>query len=863
MWTQSSAGLSLSGSSRSLSLGLVLTLCLRHAFVAADTPRERAETLLAKMDLADKLALFSGVEGPYVGNTAPVPALGIPSLNLQDGPNGVADWLTEVTAFPSSLTVAASWDEDLLRQYGAALAGEQREKGSNVMLGPGVCLSRVPQGGRNFEYLSEDPILASRLGAAEIGGIQSQGVIANVKHFVNNAQEGPGHNGRLTTSVLVDERTQMELYYKPYRAAAAAGVGSVMCAYNLINGTYACENPQTLGDLKTKLGFDGWVVSDWGATHDEVASVLAGMDQTMSGGWSEATLQAFQDGTIPSERIDDMALRILTPMFAVGVFDRSDYGHPTDNVTNATQAAMARSFAERGTVLLKNNDRQALPLSLPDLRGKTIVVVGDSDTVKGSGSGAVHANYVITPAHGIREYVEAPPPLPPLPAQCTIDADFDYNGFDVATTGPVQAAQECCDVCAQHPACSVWSWNSGGNQLCYLKSSSAGRVPTAGVVSGTLAPRPACTHNVLLGVTVCDHSVSNSNRCPDMTQCPEQTNPMPAADIDAAVALVLGDKGGRLVSSTSTNGTSSGATSARGPTAVAIVVVGTTSGEGYDRGTLSLGAGQDELITRVAAVHANTIVVIRSPGAVTMPWVAHPNITAILLQFLPGQEGGRSLANTLFGDVNPSAKLPLSFPADEAGWLGSEEQYPGVNKVVTYTESLEMGYRFYHAHPDLPPPLFAFGYGLSYTTFSLTDLRTAVIPSSPSTRFASTDHPSVNTWVRLNQVSIQVNVTVTNTGPVTGAEVVQVYVTYPVPAKQPPRQLKTFGRVELASRSASLRDNSKATSALVSMLIPQAELAVWDIVTHDWSLLTGKYLIEVGAASDDIRLYGFFVVPEE
>ena len=255
----------------------------------AAPPSARSAALITAMNATEKLVLLQGAGGPGIGNTAPIARLKVPQFHLEDGPNGVADWQTDVTTWPSSMTMAASFDVDLMQKYGAAMASEQRGKGMQVMLGPGVNLARVPVGGRNFEYLGEDPVLAGRMAAAEVVGIQSEGVVAcesphclsqlgvgslavwpvvlalclacicactGVKHWVDNNQEGPHHNGRLITSSVVSDRTNFELYYPPFEMAIAAGAGSVMCSYNLVNGTYSCENSRSLtGHLKGKLNF--------------------------------------------------------------------------------------------------------------------------------------------------------------------------------------------------------------------------------------------------------------------------------------------------------------------------------------------------------------------------------------------------------------------------------------------------------------------------------------------------------------------------------------------------------------------------------------------------------------------------------
>ena len=573
-------------------------------------PEARAKALVERMHASEKLVLLegspstcnaggtspAGTRPPWVaGCTASIPRLGVRSFRLEDGPNGVGDWNTNVTAFPSALTVVASWDVGLMRRYAAMAAEEQRAKGNHVMLGPGLNLARVPLNGRNFEYFGEDPLLAARMAAASVAGIQSEGVVACAKHWVDNNQEGPLHNGRLDTSSNVGGRANRELYYAPFEGAIAAGAGAIMCSYNLINTsgtpTYSCESHESLtGVLKGDLNFTGWVVSDWGADHGSVASINAGMDQTMSASFSDATRAAILSGAVPQSRIDDAARRVLTPLFRVGAFDRTDYGNISADVTSPRHTAVAQELAEQSAVLLKN-EASVLPLSATDST-LSIAVVGDANNVKGGGSGSVWSRHIISPAEGIRARV---------------------------------------------------------------------------------APTPASTSSTPPRVT--NHSVEY-HAC-GMGQCNQSacTTIVTDADIQASVAL---------------------ARSAR----VAIVSVAVTSTEGYDRFNLSLGPQQDRLVREVAAVNARTIVVVRCPGAVLMPWL--PLVQAVIVQFLPGQESGHALASLIFGDTNPSGKLPLSFPAAESQtWLtaGGVSSYPGIlqpgktepHYIATYNEALHMG----------------------------------------------------------------------------------------------------------------------------------------------------------------------------
>ncbi|HZU85409.1 MAG TPA: glycoside hydrolase family 3 C-terminal domain-containing protein, partial [Polyangiaceae bacterium] len=370
-------------------------------------PDQRAALLVAAMTQDEKIAFVHGAGGgAYVGHVPGIGRLGIPDLNLEDGPAGVADGMTAVTALPAPITLAASWDPDLAQRFGASIAAEQAGKGTNVVLGPMMNLDRAPAGGRNFEGFGEDPALAGAMAAAVVRGIQGAGLIATAKHYVDNEQE----TRRMTISSVVDDRTQHELYVLPFRACVDAGVGAVMCSYNQINGTFACEDPVTLGWLKGELGFKGWVMSDWGATHSTVASALAGLDMEMPGGsYLGATLaSAVAAGDVPQSRLDDMVARVLASAFAAGLLDRAPSGSPTADVRSDAAVQLARDAAAQGTVLLKNSAATAtssalLPLQASSIRSIAVLgPAGDASPVfQGGGSSKVTATNVVTARQGI------------------------------------------------------------------------------------------------------------------------------------------------------------------------------------------------------------------------------------------------------------------------------------------------------------------------------------------------------------------------------------------------------------------------------------------------------------------------------
>lgn len=354
-----------------------------------DAARARAADIVSGLTTSERAELTYG--GGYTDVVGSIPALGpLPVLSMDDGPGGVAN-LTGVTAFPDPITLAATWDRELAERYGAAMGAEERGKGVLIQLGPMMNLSRSPLAGRNFEGFGEDPYLSAELAARDVTGIQSNAIVATAKHFVGNEQE----TNRTTENSLIDERTLHEIYYLPFEASVSAGVGAVMCSYNEVNGTYACENPATLGDLKNELGFSGWVMSDWTATHSGAPAIEAGLDMEMPSGLY------FPSGlaSVSQDRIDDMATRVVTSLVRTGALDDPPTGSTTDDVTSDEHTALALEVATEGITLLKN-DGAALPL---DDAVKSIAVIGSPaqhGLSTGGGSAAVTSG-VIAPLDAI------------------------------------------------------------------------------------------------------------------------------------------------------------------------------------------------------------------------------------------------------------------------------------------------------------------------------------------------------------------------------------------------------------------------------------------------------------------------------
>jgi beta-glucosidase len=646
---------------------------------ASLSPADRASMLVSNMTTHQKVQLLSGtlLAKGYVGLVPGIPELGIPDIRMNDGPQGfrAMGHPGTSTAWPSGLTMAASWNVDNVRHWGAAMGEEFYNKGAHVLLGPGLCVARVPRNGRNFEYLSgEDPFLGYTLAKPAVEGMQSEGVVANAKHWVNNNQE----TDRGSVNEVVDERTQFEIYYPPFEGAIEAGVGSVMCSYNKIRGKYACENPETLQqDLKERLGFKGWVMSDWGATHSP--SINEGLDQQMPAGlsmsWELKALIAL--GRVKIDKVDDSVQRILQPLIKAGILDHPNTNTLQNNVTGPASRVLAQRLAAESMVLLQNKD-QLLPLR----QGLTVAIAGReavSPTVHGGGSGAVEPAAVSTPL-------------------------------------------------------------------------------------GALEAR--------LGPTAVDAG----------------------SDADKAAAVAA-------------------------QADVAVVFVGTSSTEALDRKSLSLPTADEELISAVAASQPNTIVVMVTPGAILTPW--RNDVKGIVAAFMPGQEYGEAVADVLLGHVNPSGRLPLTFPNIENEVNFTKSMWPGVDRTATYSEKLNVGYRWYGTHGVRPA--FAFGHGLSYSSFEYDNLHVA------------------NTEVRF---------TVRNTGSVAAVEVPQVYLGFPKVAGEPPMQLKGFARTKLAP----------GESQVVSVPLTDRSVSIWATDTHSWTKVKGEFSVMVGSSSSDIRLSATMVV---
>jgi beta-glucosidase len=696
---------------------------------------ERVQDLLGRMTLEEKASMLAGSGWM---ESMPIERLGIPAIKMADGPMGVRAWygssaVTNAantpkvlsTAFPAGIAMGATWDTDLVEREGRAIGQEVKALGRDMILGPTVNINRVPLWGRNFEGYGEDPYLSGRLGVAYIKGVQSEGVIPSVKHFVANNEEFERHR----IDEKIDDRTLNEIYFPAFKAAVQdANVWAVMSAYEKVNGRYCSENPYLLRDaLENGFGFKGFVISDWGSTYSTAPTVNAGMDLEMPGGppakamlssprtimsgnsgaWltADKVLAEIKAGHIRETTLDDNVSRILRVIFESGLFDHPHTGG--GEVDTPEQRAIALQGATEGIVLLKN-EGGLLPLD--PAKVKSIAVIGPNAAVArtgGGGSSLVRPKSAVSPLDGIKAKA----------------------GSEVKITYALGVGMEGED---------------------------------------------------------------------------------PAQDTPEARANALKE-----------------AVEAAKRADLAVVIVGRYNkieSEGFDLKTMDLPAGQDELIEAVEKANPRTVVVLNTGDPVTMTkWI--DQTPALLDMWYGGEEGGDALAAVLFGDANPSGKLPVSLPKKFED-SPAAANYPGKDLHVTYAEGIYVGYRYYDTKNV--EPQFPFGFGLSYTTFAFKNLRLA--------------HPTAtDTGERVSAVMVDVE----NTGKRAGAEVVQLYV-HDGHSKidRPIHELKRFQRVEL----------QPGDSKTVIFVLNRGDFSYWSPEKKDWVLDPGTFEVQVGASSRDIRL---------
>ncbi len=778
---------------------------------------QRVAQLMAHMSLEDEIFVVEGHgttnEGPnpspnpYVFWFPGIPSLCIPKLGEEDGPAGVADQLTGVTQLAAPVSLAASFDRTLARRYGEVVGSEEAGKGADVNLGPTVNIDRDPRWGRSFEAFTEDPFLNSELAVNEIDGVQSTGEMSQVKHFAAYNQETNRNTEQ--DQVIASDRTLNEIYFRAFQASVQqANVASVMCAYSSVHGTYACQSPYLLTTtLRDRWGFPGFVTSDYGALHSTTGA-LAGTDQEQPFNTYFGTpLQtAVATGVIPRAVLNTMVSRILTEMFRFGLFNHPRPVTTSATVTTPAHQALSTQVAESGTVLLKNRD-STLPLSREHAGTVAVIGPGASPSVTNGGGGSAYVvpSSTVTPLQGLQAaagsgttvtYTQGLPTDSALPAIPAADLTPAYTGtgFGASYSGTLTAPETGTYVLSFTNPCGCYSPE-------YLTLDGQQLIDNPGTP-------PVSTFSVAVNLTAGQHyslSISGGGESSNLSWgTPSGLAPGIAAAVSAAKSA---------------------------KTAV-VVAYDNTESEATDRLSLNLPSAQDELISAVAAANPHTVVVVNAGAPILMPWLDH--VAAVLDAWYPGQTNGTALADVLFGKVNPSGHLPVSFPRSLSQVPASTPaQFPGVNGQVLYSEGLDVGYRWYDAK-DITP-LFPFGFGLSYTKFAFSDL--SVVPSGTG---------GVN--------DVNVSATITNVGHTTGADVAQLYLGDPAAAQEPPRQLVAFDKVTLAPG---------ASTRLQFTITPQ-ETWWWKESANGWTQSLGRYQVYAGDSSAlrDLPLRGSFVIRE-
>ena len=682
------------------------------------------------MTLDEKVQIVHGSSPPQwwtqslprgVGSFVPgIPRLGVPDLYFGDGSVGLCGCVGQGTALPSSMASAATWDLNEASKYGLVIGSELSAYGINVNLGGNVNnTGREPRDGRTFETKGEDPILAGKINAAHLKAIRDQFVMAGMKHYALNDQE----SGRNTANVIIDDRSARESDLLAFEISMKdSGVQSVMCSYNLLNSTWACEDPYLLNQvLKNDWNFPGYVMSDWGATHSTVNAANSGLDLEQPNSVYFGNLKtAVQSNSVSQSRLDDMVHRILRAMYADGLMDHPQTVHAIDV---AGDAAIAQEEEEQGAVLLKNSGILPLSTSVP-----SIAVIGShSDIAVLSGGGSAQVDPVGGAA--LTEGYPNPPGWAPV----------------------------------------IWVPSSPLNAI------------------KALAP----------GANV---------------QFNDGTNASSAATLAAS-------------------------------SSVAIVFASQWESEGMDVPSLNFtdvihnpAIDQDALISAVAAANPNTIVVMENNTAKVMPWLA--NVKAVLEAWFPGQKGGEAIANLLFGTVNPSGKLPLTFPASVNDLPRPVIDQPPDTTTpfnVDYTiDGYNVGYKWYDTQGKTP--LFPFGFGLSYTTFSI-------------------NNPQLSSTTTGSSVGFQVSFDLQNTGTRDGAEVAQLYLQLPASTNES-RRLVGWAKTTVAAGqtqpSITIQINANDSSH---------PLGYWNTATNSWTIASGTYTVYLGNSSRNLTTLGTFQIP--
>ena len=841
---------------------------------------------VARLSTEQKIRLLTGAD---FWALYPEPDAGLRRVVLSDGPAGVRGetWDERDTSanVPSPTALAATWDCERVEAIGRLLAAEARRKGVDVLLAPTVNLHRTPYGGRHFECFSEDPLLTARIGVAYVRGLQNQGVGATVKHFVCNDSE----TERMSVDVRIDERTLRELYLAPFeailrsQAGGEAGAWAVMASYNGVNGSTMTESPLLRAILHDEWGYDGLVMSDWTATRGTEAAARAALDLAMPGPaerfgpWGDALLDAVRAGQVDETLIDDKVVRILRLAARVGGLDGASPRSPAPvDVPRELRATAAASF------VLARNERSLLPLDRSGSDGSglgRVALIGPNAEIArtlGGGSATVYPPYTVSPLDGLLaaglDVAFAPGTLghlrtAPARAPWLVRPDGSGPGADVRFFSPSGEV-----IGSEQREAAVFRWMNGFAAIgapeqidrleisCLIRATKAGtyQLGVTGIGRFRLLTDDAVlfdeTLTVRKGADVGETLMAPPVRLAPLDLAAGQsvavrlehdvhTSPMAGfgtffqllleaphgtddEEMEAAVALAAGSD-------------------------VAVIVVGTTAeveSEGFDRTSLALPGRQDELVRKVAAANPRTVVVVNSGAPVLLPWA--DQVAAVLLTWFGGQEFGNALADVLLGEAEPGGRLPTTWPASEDG-LPSAQPEDG---VLTYTEGLFIGYRAFDR--DGREPLFPFGHGGGYTTWSYDSITVDCDEANPSGTVLAPGGTTPQNLPRTGGstppyppgppgAGVAVCVDVRNTGSRPGREVVQVYASRPDSAvERPVRWLAGFAAV----------DADPGETVTVGILLPERAFQHW--ADGGWTLEAGTFALAAGSSSASLPLTG-------
>lgn len=786
---------------------------------------KKVDELLKQMTVEEKLSYIGGVDWMYTKN---IDRLGIPRMKMSDGPQGLGTH-GKSTAYPATVMLAATWNEGLAYQYGKALGQDCKARGVHVLLGPAVNIYRAPFCGRNFEYMGEDPYLTSRTAVGYIKGVQDQGVMATIKHFIANNSDYDRDN----ISNDIDERTLNEIYFPSFKAAVQeAEVGAVMSSYNYLNGIYTTENPWLLKEvLRNQWGFNGVVMSDWGSTHYCVPAAKGGLDLEMAGGEKmnpKDMAYYLKTGDVTMDMIDEKVRHILRVLIAFGFKDgvQEDKSIPLDNPQSVETAL---NVAREGIVLLKN-EKNILPIN--PKKYKRIIITGKNahGYVKGGGSGGVVPFHYTSFLDGIKreaamnnvsvEYVDELDFLPQImfndkkPDEQGLRAEY-FNNIDLQGNPVVEKVEKKIR----------YSWTGGGTELKGMnKENFSVRW------SGIMRPAQTATYEFSLGGDDGYRMYINDQAVMDDWTPGAYRNKVITKTLEAGkeykIRIEYYQKGGAAGINfiwKRQGDNKDYLAEYLNKADLVIACIGHSSdseGEGSDR-TFGLPDVDRSLLSSVLKCSKPVIGVVNAGGNVEMQgW--EPSLKGLLWAWYAGQEGGQAVADVLFGKVNPSGKLPMTF---EKKWEDNPayNSYhdPDGDKHVKYTEGIFIGYRGYDKLKR--EVQYPFGYGLSYTTFKLSNVKVGNQNADGS---------------------VDVTCTLSNIGKREGAQVVQLYVgKVGGEVERPEKELKKFKKIAL----------QKGESTSVKMTIPKEAFTYYSVDKKKFVKDPGTYNIMVGFSSRDIK----------